>query len=193
MDNNEVKLPDFLNDLIKKEKREGLSKFEGSDFENKIYNRIRDQKRGRQFSFKWILAPASLIILFMFSLLVFRRDGKLPSGNNNFQLVLEKVMKESESSVKISKRSLMERTQFENLQNELLASGIYSENGLSDLSEHIKFSIFSATGGSETKLMISDEIENKDSLLIKKGITDMNKKDDYSELFSRIIIKLAEG
>ena len=193
MSNNEIKLPDFLNDLINNEKREGIERFKSSDFEKKIYNRIRDQKRGRRVSLKWVLVPASLILIFVSTLILFKRDSENPSWQNKFQMVLENVINENSPSQKIPAIVEKERKKIEKLQNEILASDLKHEITTTDLSQHIKTSLLSATGENEPEFKFYNEYTGSDFLKLKEDIGNMNKKNDYSELFSRIIIKLTEG
>ncbi len=192
MDNNEVKLPDFLNDIIRKEKRDGVAKFDISDFEKKIYNRIRDQESGRRRISKWVLAPALTVVLLIFSMFMFRGDNEDISGKSQLQLVFEKVILEIPLQVELP-GDLIKEKKFENLQNELMESVIKSGIDTSKLSEQITSSLISATGEYEAGFLFPEEFNRNILIQIKEDISNMNKKDDYSELFSRIIEKITEG
>lgn len=193
MDSNEIKLPDLLTDLIMDEKREGIKKFESSDFEMKIYNRIGDQNRGHRVLSKWILAPVSLVLLLVSAIFMFKGDSENLPGGNKLQMVFETVINKSSRPRGISAELIEEREKIANLQIEIFSSVKNSEIDIADLSEHIKSSMISATGGYGPELKILDEMNMADLLRIKADIANMNNKDDYSELFSRIIIKLTEG
>lgn len=186
-------MKDLVSKIIESEKKDGIKKFNNSDFEQKLYNRIRGRRRGMRVSLKWILVPASLALLVISALFLFRGDGRIPPTPNNFQLALESVVKENAGLREIPEEWIEKNKKVENLQKQILRSIKGSEIGVKDLTGHIVSSMISVTGKNGLELKISGDIPGNNFMLIKKDISNMNKKDDYSELFSRIIINLTEG
>lgn len=193
MDKSEIKLPDFLNKLIREEKREGISKFENSDFEKKIYNRIRNEEKRYGPVFRKMLIPASLsIAIVVFSLLLINKIGNASKMGNPIYFALASISADSEKIDYDTVEQENIKTEFENALSQVLYSLDRESITFNELTENILNTINSITEEKAGQSTSFENIISRDLNTIKKDILNMNIKKDYSELFSRIIKNITE-
>lgn len=196
MDNERgTKLSDRLNDLIISEKKEGLSRLNRSGFEKRITGRIRKEKqRTILISPKlMIYASFAIVVAAVSIILLFNNGGQTGKGENPLMIVLENIMEDENKVIKDSGKSENVLSIFENSLCQVLYKVKREGISMNELTQSIAGVINSTKGDMETKLIRSEGTVRNDFRLIRHGLLYMNKKNDYTELFSRIIKNLTEG
>jgi hypothetical protein len=192
-ENNDNKMTGY-EELIGAEKRDALEMLLRSDFESKLYEKIRLGKTRQGIPFRKFLIPSALGLITVLILLILRiiPPGKAIKMENPIGIALYAISPGANANCGSHSGPGREVTEFEMSLRQVLSASIRKNTSLNELSGYISHALTSGREGSPPGDPAIRKHRFHERELLKTELRSMSKNNDYSELVSGIIINLTE-